>query len=129
MPMEKINIAWELIGQFAVGVGVMVGLVQGLKYLRSQTSIAKLEDKVQQNTTNLEKDLKHLERLDIRMDGFEKQLIQQETRFEKELEKINENLNIFGGSMASIMNHMIDGKTENLKEERDKLVNYLIKRD
>ena len=127
--MEKINIAWELIGQFAVGVGVMVGLVQGLKYLRSQTSIAKLEDKVQQNTTNLEKDLKHLERLDIRMDGFEKQLIQQETRFEKELEKINENLNIFGGSMASIMNHMIDGKTENLKEERDKLVNYLIKRD
>lgn len=127
--MEKINVAWELVGKLGAGIGILVALVQGFKYLRSQTSVAKLEDKVAKNTENLEKDLKHLERIDRRIDQFEKQLIKNQEEANTEMESINESLNIFGSSMASLINHMIDGNhIDKLKEERNKLTDFFIKR-
>lgn len=125
--MEKINVAWELVGQFAVALGLIVGLVQGFKYLRSQTSIAKLETKVADQGDKLEKDYRHLEALDTRMNGFEKRLIDFEKKQAEEIDRVNKSLEMLGRSMASMLNHLIDGNgTESMREERDKLVDFFI---
>lgn len=121
--MEKINVAWELVGQIAVGIGILVALIQGYKYLRSESSIGKLEVQVNRNKENLEKDLKHLERIDTRLDMLEKNT-------QRELDQINDGISILGSSMASMINHMVEGNgIDKLKEERDKLVGFFIKRE
>ena len=121
--MEKVNIAWELVGQIAVGIGVLVALVQGFKYLWSESAIGKLEKEVSKNKENLERDYRHLERIDNRLDMLEKNT-------QRELDQINDGINILGSSMASMINHMVEGDgIDRLKEERDKLVGFFIKRD
>ena len=121
--MEKVNIAWELVGQIAVGIGVLVALVQGFKYLWSESAIGKLEKEVSKNKENRERDYRHLERIDNRLDMLEKNT-------QRELDQINDGINILGSSMASMINHMVEGDgIDRLKEERDKLVGFFIKRD
>ena len=124
-----INIAWDLVGKIAVIIGTTVAIVQGFKYLRSQTSLAKLETKVEHHGEILEKDYKHLEALDVRVNGFEKRISDFEEAQAKEAIKINTGLERLGGSMASILNHLIDGGSEKeMRNERDKLVEFFIKK-
>ena len=125
--METINIAWDLVGKIAVIIGTTVAIVQGFKYLRSQTSLAKLEDKVEKQSEILEKDYKHLEAIDDRMNGFERRINDFEELQERQSRKVNESLERLGGSMAQILNHLIDGgNTDEMKKERDKLVSFFI---
>ena len=125
--MNEISAAWELIGKSAAGIGILVAIVQGFKYLRSQTSIARLETKVEDQGQKLEKDYKHLEAIDTRLAAFEKRLMEYEDKQTKETEKINASLERLGASLAAIMHNIIDGSgAEKLKEERDKLVDFFI---
>lgn len=125
--MDRVNIAWQLIGQIAAGLGVLVALIQAYKYLRSQTSIAKLESKVQQQSEHLEKDYKHLESIDIRLNTFEKRLIDYEETQAKEVERLNSSLDRLGKSLAAILNYMVEGNgVDKMREERDKLIEFFI---
>lgn len=121
--MDEINIAWDLVGKVGAAMAVLVGIIQAYKYLRSQTSVAKLEEKVSMHSDYLQKDKEHLERIDIRLDNIENQN-------KNEFEQINKSLDMLGSSMASLINHMIDGNgLDKMKEERDKLTNFFISRD
>lgn len=120
--MNQIEIAWDLIGKLGVAIGVIVGIVKGYQFLRSQTSVAKLEEKVKTHETYLAKDKEHLERIDTRLDNMEASM-------KKEFEMINSSLDILGSSISSIINHMIDGDgIEEMREERKKLTAFFIRK-
>lgn len=128
--MENIKITWETIGQLGVVMAAIVGIIKSYQFLRSQTSVAKLEETVKKNTENLDKDFKRLERIDTRIDDIEQKLLQQRKDTNEELDKINEGINILGSSMASLINHTIDGNgVDKMREERDKLFDFFIKRE
>lgn len=128
--MENIKITWETIGQLGVVMAAIVGIIKSYQFLRSQTSVAKLEETVKKNTENLDKDFKRLERIDTRIDDIEQKLLQQREDTNEELDKINEGINILGSSMASLINHTIDGSgVDKMREERDKLFGFFIKRE
>lgn len=123
MSVEQVMI---YVGYFAI----IAGAIKAVQFLFSITPTGKLKEQVDKNTTNIDKDFKHLERIDNRIDIIDATLKELKLQHEEEIKDINESLEMIGSSMTAILNHMADGNgVDKLKEQRDKLIEYFIKRE
>ena len=126
---QEINVLWSLVGKIGSIVIVVVGLLKGVKYLRSQTSVAKLECKAAEHDALLACDKKHLERIDNHIGEIDNRINKMEKERMAESKRLNDSLSILGTSMSAMLNNMIDGNNKDqMIKERDELMNYFIKK-
>jgi hypothetical protein len=119
---QEIEIAWSLVGKIGVALTCLVGIIKSVKYLKSQTSVAKLEKRVSIHDDYLTTDKRRLDEMDKKIKSMETDRIEESRR-------INESLTMLGTSLTAILNHMIDGNgIEEMKKEREQLQNFFIKR-
>ena len=120
---QEINVLWSLVGKIGAIVAVVVALIKGVKYLRSQTSVAKLECKTADHDKALEMDRKHFERIDNHIGEIDNRINKMDKDRMAESKRINESLSMLRTSLSAMMNQMIDGNNkEQMIKERDELM-------
>lgn len=120
---------WSFIGKVGAILLLVVGIIEAYKKLRSQTPVAKLEDRMNKHDTYLDNDKRHLEELDRHIVQLDKKISDVNQNQAKESSRINASLNMLGTSMSALINHMIDGNgIDKMKEERDALNNFFYNR-
>ena len=108
-------------------VALIVTAIKGLQFLFSLTPTGRLKTQVESNTKHLSEDFERFKRLEKKIDDIELRIDKSEKERAEESKKLTESLNIIGTSVASILNHMIDGNgIEEMKKERDQLIGHFI---
>ena len=108
-------------------IALIVTAIKGIQFLFSITPTGKLKQQVEDNTKHLANDFERFKEIDAKLSTMEKRLEAAERARAEESQKLNESLNMIGTSVASILNHMIDGNgVEEMKEERNKLMTHFI---
>jgi len=124
---DEVNATWSLIGKLGVILACIVGIIKAYQYLRSQTSVAKLEAKAKEHDQYLTNDKRHLKNIDGQISEINKRLDKAEIDRIKESEKISESLAMLGTSLSAMLNHMIDGNgIDKMMQERDALQKFFI---
>lgn len=125
MPMPSIDLEQFL--QLCGWIAVLVTAIKGVQFLFSLTPTGKLRTQVDTNTKHLSEDFERFKSMEKRMVDIELRLDKSEQERAEESKKLTESLNIIGTSVASILNHMIDGNgIEEMKKERDQLIGHFI---
>ena len=120
----SLNQILEVLGVIAI---VVTG-IKGIQFLFSLTPTGKLKAQVEANTKHLADDFEKFKTIESKINDIEKKLEKAEQERVLDSQKLTESLNIIGTSVASVLNHMIDGNgIEEMKEERDKLIGHFIK--
>ena len=123
--MQDIETFWSVVGKSAAIIGVIVAIIQGVKFLYAETPTAKLAKRVDGMGEKLDKDLHHLERHDREIS--ELQIKTSET--ERKIEEMNNGIKMIGKSNILILRHMIDGDgVDAMKKEAEDLTEFFINR-
>jgi hypothetical protein len=110
-------------------VAVVVTGIKALQFLFSLTPTGKLKLQVEANTKHLAEDFERFKTIDKKITDIEFKLETADKQRAEESQKLNASLNMIGTSVASILNHMIDGNgVDEMKEERDRLTSHFINR-
>lgn len=111
-------------------VAIIVSAVKGVQFLFSITPTGKLKVQVEKNTKHLEQDFEKFKVLENDISSIKMKIEQSERERAEDSKKLNASLNMIGTSVASILNHMIDGNgIEEMKEERDRLMTHFINKN
>lgn len=125
MPMQEIETFWTVLGKGAAIIGVIVAIVQGVRYLYSMMPSAKLEKRVGQAEERLQKDYEHLKKHDTDIDDLRKKT----DATEHKLDEVNEGIQRIGKSQIALLRHTIDGNgIDKMREEADDLTDFFIER-
>ena len=121
--------SWEQLMVYLGYIAVVVAAIKGIQFLFSITPTGRLKEQVEKNTDNLDKDFKHLERVDIHLTEIDKKLLELEERYQHEIKEVNGSLEMIGHSLTVMLTYMAEGDgVDKMKEQRDKLMEYFIKR-
>ena len=121
----EIDTFWTVVGKGAAIIGVIVAIVQGVRYLYSLMPSSKLEKRLKQAETNLERDYEHLKKHDDDIELLNKKT--DDTA--KKIDQVNQGVHRLGKSQIALLNHQINGNgIDKLKEEADDLTDFFIDR-
>ena len=116
----------DILSTLAVIVAIVAG-IKALQFLFSISPIGKLKTQVESNTKHLNDDFEKFKTIEKRLNDIDDRLDKAEESRNAEVRGLTESLNIIGTSVASILNHMIDGNgIEEMKGERDRLIGHFI---
>jgi len=116
---------WTVVGKGAAIIGVVVAIIQGIRYLYSIMPSAKLEKRMELAEVKLQKDYEHLQEHDRDIKGLKEKTDLTEAK----LNEMNGGIQRLGKSQIALMRHMIDGNgIDQLREEADDLTEYFIER-
>ena len=116
----------DILSTFAVIVAIVAG-IKALQFLFSISPTGKLKAQVDANTKHLNEDFEKFKTIERRLNAIDHRLDEAEKSRDAEVRGLTESLNIIGTSVASILNHMIDGNgVEEMKGERDRLIGHFI---
>ena len=108
-------------------IAIVVTAIKGIQFLFSITPTGKLKAQVDKNTQHIAEDFERFKSIEKKIIDIELRLDKSERERAEEARRLTESLNIIGASVASILNHMIDGNgIEEMKSERDRLINHFI---
>ena len=125
MNISDIEVAWSVVGKFAIILGVIVGIVQGVKYLNSLSPTTKLEKRIGDAEEKLRNDYERLNDIDRRIEALEHKV----DDTQKQIHEVNEGIQRIGKSQISLLRHMIDGNgIDKMKQEVKELTEYFIDR-
>ena len=123
--VAEVETFWAVLGKGAAIIGVIVAIVQGVRYLYSLLPSAKLEKRLKQAETNLERDYEHLKKHDNEIE----QLNKKSDDTAKKIDQVNQGVHRLGKSQIALLNHQINGNgIDKLKEEADDLTDFFIDR-
>ena len=116
----------DILSLLSIVVAVVAG-IKAIQFLFSQTLLSQVKTQVDANTKHLNEDFEKFKTIERRLNAIDHRLDEAEKSRDAEVRGLTESLNIIGTSVASILNHMIDGNgiTE-MKEERDRLIGHFI---
>ena len=121
------NLDFDAFLQICGWIGVIVAAIKGAQFLFSITPTGKLKEQVEANTKHLAEDFERFKRIEQDVTEIKARLDIAETERAEESKRLTESLNMIGTSVASILNHMIDGNgVTEMKEERDRLIGHFI---
>jgi len=108
-------------------IALVVSAIKGLQFLFSITPTGKLKQQVDKNTEHLQADFERFKKLESEISNINSKIDQMERERSEDTKKLTASLNMIGSSVASILNHMIDGNgIDEMKTERDKLMIHFI---
>ena len=108
-------------------IAIIVTAIKGVQFLFSLTPTGKLKTQVESNTKHLSEDFERFKIMEKRLVDIELRMDKSEKERAEESKRLTDSLNIIGTSVASILNHMIDGNgIEEMKKERDQLIGHFI---
>lgn len=123
--MQEIETFWIVVGKGAAILGVIVAILQGIRYLYTVTPTAKLEKRVIELEDKKEKDYIHLKKHDDEIETLQKKT----DATDKKIEEVNQGVKKIGKSNILILRHMIDGnEIDKMKNEADDLTDFFIDR-
>lgn len=123
--MGDIETFWMVVGKGAAIIGVIVAILQGVRYIYSVMPSAKLEKRLDNAEEKLQKDYEHLQEHDREIKGLKEKT----DNTEKKLEQVGEGIQRIGKSQIALLRHSIDGSgTDKLREEADDLTEFFIDR-
>lgn len=123
--MQEIETFWTVVGKGAAIIGIIVAIVQGVRYLYGILPSAKLEKRVDKIEELQKKDYEHFQKIDNRLDHLE----QKTDNTQKQLEQVNEGILRIGKSQIALLRHTIDGNgIDKMREEADDLTEFFIER-
>lgn len=123
--MQDVESFWTVVGKGAAIIGVIVAIIQGIKYLYAETPTAKLEKKVEDIMKKMENDYVHLQRHDREILELQKKA----DSIDKQIRLVNDGITKIGKSNISILRHMIDGNgADKMKDEVKDLTEFFIDR-
>jgi hypothetical protein len=125
--------AWALFGKWILAAGGIAGavlsIVKLIGWIRSKTSVAKLEADSKQHAVWLNNDHDQIKQLNCHVEQIDQRIDEIEDKRLTESVKINQSLQMLGTSLCAILNHLIDGEgKEEMKQKRDELTNFFIKK-
>ena len=113
--------------EMCVWIALVVSAIKGLQFLFSITPTGKLKQQVDKNTEHLQADFERFKKLESEISNINSKIDQMERERSEDTKKLTASLNMIGSSVASILNHMIDGNgIDEMKTERDKLMIHFI---
>lgn len=125
MDLNEINTVWIFIGKVGVFLGVIVAIVQAVKYLVSLMPTTKLDNRVKEIEGKQANDYEHLKEIDRRIEHLEQTVNATQTQ----IKEVNEGIQRIGKSQISLLRHMIDGNgIDKMKEESEELTEFFITR-
>lgn len=125
MDLNEINTVWVFIGKVGVFLGVIVAIVQAVKYLAGLMPSTKLEHRVSEIEGKQKNDFEHLKEIDRRIEHLEQSVMDTQTS----IKEVNEGIQRIGKAQISLLRHMIDGNgIDKMKEESDELTEWFIMR-
>lgn len=123
--MQEIETFWTVVGKGAAIIGIIVAIVQGVRYLYGILPSGKLEKRVDKIEELQKKDYEHFQKIDNRLDHLE----QKTDNTQKQLEQVNEGILRIGKSQIALLRHTIDGNgIDKMREEADDLTEFFIER-
>lgn len=123
--MADLGTFWGVVGKGAAVIGVLVAIIQGVRYLYSLMPSAKLEQRVDSIETKQQKDYEHLKNHDAEIDLLKKKT----DKTEQQLHQVNEGIQRIGKSQIALLRHTIDGSgVDKMREEADDLTEFFIDR-
>lgn len=123
---SEFEAVWSVIGKLGVAIAVIVGIIQGLKYLVSQMPVSKLELRVDENKKSIEDNREHMKKIDNRIGKIEEKI--EET--EKSIDLIDEGIIRIGESQISLLRHFVNGNgQEDMEQEAERLTEFFIRRE
>lgn len=123
--MQDVETFWTVVGKGAAIIGIIVAIIQGIRYLYGIMPIAKLEKQVGTLMQKMENDYVHLQRHDREILELQKRA----EAIDTQIDNINEGVTKIGKSNISILRHMIDGDAvDKMKEEVQDLTEFFIDR-
>lgn len=123
--VAEINALWILLGKTSVFVGLVVGLVQGIRYLAGLMPSSKLARRAQDMETKLKTDFERLNEHDRRLTKLEAEV--EETK--KSIDQVNEGIQRLGRSQISLLNHLANGNgVDEMRNEAKDLTEFFISR-
>lgn len=122
MPTPISGEVWAVIGQWIVYgaslTGAIMGIAQFIKWMRSKTTVAKLEAKVNDHEIKLDRDYKAIKTLEQRAESTE-----------SDSEDTHKILQLLLASNNAILQSLINGNnTEGLKKVSSDIQEYLTKK-
>ena len=122
---SDIEVFWSVVGKTAAIIGVLVALVQGIRYLYALMPSAKLETKMSEMQKHLETDYEHLKRHDDEIAKLNKKT----DYTAKKLDEVNLGVQRIGKSQIALLRHTIDGNgIDKMQEEVNDLTDFFIDR-
>jgi len=123
--VAEVETFWTVVGKGAAIIGVIVAIVQGVRYLYSLLPSAKMEKRLGDVEKNLQKDYEHLKKHDDDIETLNKKT----DNTAKKIDQVNQGVHRLGKSQIALLNHQINGNgIDKLKEEADDLTDFFIDR-
>ena len=123
--MQELETFWTVVGKGAAILGVIVAIIQGIKYLYKETPTAKLEARIVELEDKKEKDYQHLKKHDEQIEEIKEKI----DDTDRKIEKVNEGVKKIGKSQIVLLRHMIDGNgVDKMAEEAQDLTDFFIER-
>ena len=123
--MQEFEGFWIIIGKAGAGIGLIVAIVQGVRYLYTLMPSSKLEKRIDKIEELQGKDFEHLKKIDSKIENLEMKT----ENTARKLEEVNEGIHRIGKSQIALLRHTIDGNgIDKMREEADDLTDFFIER-
>ena len=123
---NEFEAVWSVIGKLGVAIALIVGIIQGLKYLMSQMPVSKLELRVDENKKSIEDNREHMKKIDNKITKIEEKI----EATEKSIDIIDEGIKRIGESQISLLHHFVNGNgQDDMQQEAERLTEFFIQRD
>ena len=125
MNWTELETVWSFIGKIGIIIGVIVAIVQGVRYLNSLSPTSKLDKRMADAEEKLRNDYERLNSIENRIEALENKV----DDTQKKITEVDEGIHRIGKSQISLLRHMIDGNgIESMKQEVRELTEYFIDR-
>ena len=123
--MQEFESFWVVIGKAGAGIGLIVAIVQGIRYLYTLMPSSKLEKRVDKIEELQVKDYEHLKKIDQKIENLEMKTENTQIK----LNELSEGIQRIGKSQIALLRHTIDGNgIDKMREEVEDLTDYFIDR-
>jgi len=120
-----VEIFWSVVGRGAAVIGVVVALVQGIRYLYQLMPSAKAQQRIDEMEKHLERDFEHLKKHDDEIAELNKKT----DDTSKKIDEVNTGVQRLGKSQIALLRHSIDGNgIDGMRKEVDDLTDFFIDR-
>ena len=122
----EFEVVWSVLGKVGVAIALVVGIIQGFKYLFSLMPVSKLELRVDSNEGAIKNNTEHLKKIDNKIEKMEDKI--EETVLD--IKMVDEGIKRIGESQISLLHHFVNGNGQkDMEDEAEKLTDFFIRRD